>query len=304
MVQNDGPTPTTVQQHLAGSAESWHGVIAPEGAFVPEKDRYHLYVGLFCPFAHRALLVRHLFNLQEALPISIVRPYPKGNDAGWPGWRFAKDGNEYPNATVDHLFGSEYLHELYFKADPEYKGRYSVPLLWDKQNSTAVNNESAEILRWLQGAFDGVVDTGRPAMDLYPQHLRETIDEVSIWMQRDLNTGVYKAGFAQTQEDYNRNILPVFAALNRVEKMLARNGGPHLLGEHLTEIDVRAYCTIVRFDAVYGESHRYQVGVHRLADIHSATFQDQPRNHSTWLSENKQLAQAAVLDSSGLQGDH
>lgn len=247
------PTLTTVPQHLAGSADSWHGIIAPDSPFPPEKERYHLYIGLFCPFAHRANIIRHLFNLQDVLPISVVRPYPKGNDAGWPGWRFPPTPDEYPNATVDHLFGSEYLHEVYFKADPDYKGRYSVPLLWDKRAGTAVNSESAELMRWLQGAFDGVVDTGRSAMELYPERLRGVIDAVGEWMQRDLNSGVYKAGFAETQEDYDKNVIPVFAALNRVEKMLERNGGPYLLGDLLTELDVRAYCTIVRFDAVYGQ---------------------------------------------------
>lgn len=252
MAEQRRPTQTTVQQHLAGPAESWHGVIAPNSPFTPDKDRYHLFVGLFCPFAHRVLIVRHLFNLQEILPISIVRPYPKGNDAGWPGWRFPKDDGEYPNATVDHLFGSEYLHEVYFKAAPEYKGRYSVPLLWDKQTSTIVNNESAEMLRWLPGAFGRSVDTDRQAIDLYPEHLRRAIDEVSEWMQRDLNSGVYKAGFANTQEDYDKNILPIFAALNRLESMLIENGGPYLLGQQLTELDVRGYTTVVRFDTVYG----------------------------------------------------
>jgi glutathionyl-hydroquinone reductase len=257
------PKPTTVQQHLAGSADSWHGIIAADSPFTPDKNRYHLYVGLFCPFAHRALLIRHLFNLQEVLPISIVRPYPKGNDDGWPGWQFPKDDAEYPNATTDHLFSSKFLHEVYFKADSEYKGRYSVPLLWDKQTDTVVNNESAEILRWLQGAFDGVVETGKKSMELYPEDLRDVIDEVSVWMQRDLNTGVYKAGFAETQEDYDKNVLPVFAALNRVERMLHENGGPYLLGRQLTEIDVRAYCTIIRFDPVYVQHFKLNLGTIR-----------------------------------------
>jgi glutathionyl-hydroquinone reductase len=247
------PEPSTVQQHLAGSSESWHGVISSDGPFPPEKGRYHLYVGLFCPFAHRANLVRHLFNLQDVISISVVKPYPKGDEHGWPGWQFPSSNEEYPNATIDHLFGSKYLHEVYFKADDQYKGRYSVPVLWDKATGTIVNNESAEIMRWLQGAFDGVVDTGRPKMDLYPDDLQSTIDEVSEWMQKDLNSGVYKAGFAPNQQDYDREVLPVFAALNRVEKMLFQNGGPYLLGAHLTELDVRLFCTVVRFDPVYGK---------------------------------------------------
>ena len=210
-----------------------------------------MYIGLFCPFAHRANLIRHLFNLQDVISISTVRPYPKGDDNGWPGWQFPADESEHPNATIDHLFKSKYLHEVYFKADPEYKGRYSVPVLWDTETGTIVNNESEELMRWMQGAFQDVIETGRPPMDLYPESLRKVIDEVSIWMQSDLNSGVYKAGFAQSQEDYDKNVAPVFAALNRIEKMLSANGGPYLLGERLTELDVRAYATIIRFDAVY-----------------------------------------------------
>ena len=125
-----------------GPDDSWHGVIdnSSDNLFQPEKGRYHMYIGLFCPFAHRANLVRHLKGLQDIIDISIVQPYPKGNDKGWPGWQFPDSDNEYPNATVDKLFGSKYLHEVYFKADKEYKGRYSVPLLWDKKTDTAVNN--------------------------------------------------------------------------------------------------------------------------------------------------------------------
>ncbi|KPI39552.1 Glutathione S-transferase omega-like 2 [Cyphellophora attinorum] len=257
------PDPSTVQQHLAGSAQSWHGQITPDGPFQPEVGRYHMYIGLFCPFAHRANIIRHLFNLQDAIPISVVRAYPKGDENGWPGWKFPADDAEYPNATVDHLFGSKYLHEVYFKADPEYKGRYSVPVIWDKKTGTIVNNESAEIMRWLQGAFQGVVDTKRQSMDLYPERLRDVIDEVSEWMQSNLNRGVYQAGFAETQEDYEKMVPPVFAALNRVEKMIAQNGGPYLLGKTLTELDVRAYVTIVRFDAVYVQHFKLQLGTVR-----------------------------------------
>lgn len=247
-----GPEPSTVQQHLAGSTQSWHGIIAPEGPFKPEKGRYHLYIGLFCPFAHRANLVRHLYNLQDTISVSVVKPYPKGDERGWPGWQFPSSDDEYPNATVDHLFSSKYLHEVYFKADAKYPGRYSVPVLWDKSTATIVNNESAELMRWLQAAFQDVVETGRLKFELYPEALRGAIDQVSDWMQRDLNSGVYKAGFASSQEDYDREVLPVFAALNRLEKMLSENGGPYLLGVNLTELDVRAYCTVVRFDTVYG----------------------------------------------------
>jgi glutathionyl-hydroquinone reductase len=126
--------------HKAGTNDGWHGVIKEGGEFPPEKGRYHLYIGLFCPFAHRVNLVRHIKGLTDFIDISVVKPYPKGDDKGWPGWKFPKTDDEYPNATIDHLFGSEYLHEMYFKADKEYKGRYSVPLLWDKKTNAIVNN--------------------------------------------------------------------------------------------------------------------------------------------------------------------
>lgn len=227
--------------------DGWHGEINTSGPFPPKARRYHLYVGLFCPFAHRANLVRHLAGLSDIIEISVVKPYPKGDDSGYPGWCFPKSDDEYPNATVDKLFGSKFLHEVYFKADPGYKGRYSVPLLWDKETNTIVSNESAEILRWLPTAFESL---GKSA-DLYPEALRSQIDEMSTWMQSDLNAGVYKAGFAPDQATYDKNVVPVFAALNKLEKTIAQNGGPYILGKQLTELDVRAYSTIVRFDTVY-----------------------------------------------------
>ena len=256
------PTPSTVAQHLAGSAESWHGKITTDGPFQPEMNRYHLYIGLFCPFAHRANLVRHLYGLEDIIPISVVKPYPKGDENGWPGWHFPSSNLEYPNATVDHLFGSKYLHEVYFKADPQYKGRYSVPLLWDKKTNTIVNNESAELLRWLPHAFHSI-PSGKKELELYPEDLRAKIDEVTEWMQRDLNSGVYKAGFATTQEDYDKNVITVFAALNKLEKIIASNGGPFILGERMTELDIRAYASVVRFDTVYVQHFKCNLGTIR-----------------------------------------
>ena len=126
--------------HKAGTDDGWHGIISPGSQFPPEKGRYHLYIGFFCPFAHRVNLVRHLKGLTDIIETSIVKPYPKGEN-GWPGWCFPAEG-EYEGSTVDHLFGSKYLHEVYFRADKEYKGRYSVPLLWDKKQGTVVNNVS------------------------------------------------------------------------------------------------------------------------------------------------------------------
>ncbi|KIX00261.1 uncharacterized protein Z518_10400 [Rhinocladiella mackenziei CBS 650.93] len=257
------PNPSTVTEHLAGTAQSWHGKITPDGPFPPQRGRYHMYIGLFCPFAHRANLVRHLKGLTELIDISVVKPYPKGDERGWPGWQFPRSDDEYPGATVDHLFGSKCLHEIYFKADPQYKGRYSVPVLWDRQTETIVNNESAEIMRILQTGFNTILPEAYAQVTLYPEHLRQKIDEVSTWMQRDLNTGVYKAGFAGSQETYDKNVLPVFGALNKLEKMVAENGGPYILGQELTELDIRAYATLIRFDTVYVQHFKCNLGTIR-----------------------------------------
>ncbi|KAJ5584349.1 uncharacterized protein N7459_004149 [Penicillium hispanicum] len=248
--------------HEPATADGWHGVI-PSAQFPAEKGRYHLYVGLFCPYAHRVNFVRHLKGLTDIIDVSIVKPYPKGDDNGWPGWRFPGSNDEYPGATVDHLFGEDYLHKVYFRADPEYKGRYSVPLLWDKKTGTAVCNESAELLRWLPGAFNELISPELAAIDLYPSALRAKIDAVTPWMQSDVNTGVYKAGFAPSQEVYDKHVVPVFGALNKLERIVARHGGPFVLGAQMTELDVRLYATLVRFDTVYVQHFKCNIGTIR-----------------------------------------
>ncbi|KAK5951614.1 hypothetical protein OHC33_007293 [Knufia fluminis] len=261
------PRQSTVAEHLSGSTDSWHSTLSASGPFNPEKGRYHMYIGLFCPFAHRANLVRHLKGLQDAIPISIVRAYPKGDENGWPGWRFPKDDNEYPGATTDRLFGSEYLHQVYFRADPEYKGRYTVPALWDTKTNTMVNNESTDLLRNLQNAFDDVlIEEGKSreaSLHFYPEHLRSKIDSICEWMQTHLNTGVYKAGFAPDQETYDKNVVPVFAALNKLEKIVKEHGGPFALGAELTEVDIRLYPTLIRFDTVYVQHFKCNLGTIR-----------------------------------------
>ncbi|KAF3771175.1 hypothetical protein M406DRAFT_349579 [Cryphonectria parasitica EP155] len=263
------PNPSTVAEHLAGTTQSWHGKISPDGPFQPEKDRYRLYIGLFCPFAHRANLVRHLKpGLKDILPITVVKPYPKGDEHGWPGWQFPSTEAEYPGATPDPELHAKFLHELYFLADPAYKGRYSVPVLWDSKTRTIVNNESAELLRDLPTCFDPVLgqeeeEEEEQEFTLYPAALRAEIDQISTWMQRDLNTGVYKAGFATTQEAYERAVPPVFAALNKLEKTIASRGGPFVLGPQLTEVDIRAYVTVVRFDTVYVQHFKCNLGTIR-----------------------------------------
>jgi len=208
--------------------------------------------------------VRHLKGLQEIIPISVVKPYPKGDpESGWPGWRFAEDNVAYPGATVDPLFGSAYLHEIYFKANPHYNGRYSVPVLWDKKLGTIVNNESTELLRNLQTAFNADLPEDLAAITFYPEHLRLKIDDICAWMQRDLNVGVYKAGFAPDQATYDTNVVPVFGALNKLEKLLADSGGPFILGREMTEVDLRLYPTLVRFDTVYVQHFKCNLGTIR-----------------------------------------
>ncbi|PMD27586.1 glutathione S-transferas-like protein [Hyaloscypha hepaticicola] len=242
---------------------AWHGLIQPDGEFPPEKGRYHLYIGLFCPFAHRANLVRHLKGLTDIIDISIVKPYPKGDEKGWPGWKFPTAEDPYEGATEDHLFGSKYLHEVYFKDNKDYKGRYSVPVLWDKKTNRMVNNESLEILRNFNTGWNSILPEQYKKTDLYPEKLRTEIEEVGKWMQADLNTGVYKAGFASDQETYDKNVVPVFGALNRLEEMLSKNGGPYALGSELTELDLRLYPTLIRFDTVYVQHFKCNLGTIR-----------------------------------------
>jgi len=222
-----------------------------------------MYIGLFCPFAHRANLIRHLKGLTEIIDVSIVKPYPKGDDKGWPGWKFPTDDDPYEGASPDLLFGSKYLHEMYFKEKKDYKGRYSVPVIWDKKTNQLVNNESLEILRNFNTGFDSILSDEYKQRDFYPERLRKEIDEVGQWMQADLNTGVYKAGFAPDQQTYDKNVIPVFRALNRLEEMLSKNHGPYVLGSEITELDIRLFPTLIRFDTVYVQHFKCNLGTIR-----------------------------------------
>ena len=204
--------------------------------FPAEPGRYHLYVSYACPFAHRTLLVRKLKGLEDAVSVSVLDP-----DWGRPeGWVF----NDGPDATPDHVNGRATLYEVYLMADPAFTGRVTVPLLWDKQKGTAVNNESAEIVRMLNAAFP------EHGPDLYPEPLRPEIDRVNEVVAREVNAGVYRAGFARTQEDYDAAVERLFAALDGLEERLA-GGRTYLVGGRLTEADVRLFPTLVRFDAAY-----------------------------------------------------
>ncbi|OJJ06662.1 hypothetical protein ASPVEDRAFT_56237 [Aspergillus versicolor CBS 583.65] len=249
--------------HEPSTADGWHGKVTPTGPFKPQPGRYHLYIGLFCPFAHRVNFVRHLKGLTDIIDMSVVMPYPKGDSKGWPGWRFPASDDEYPNATVDKLFGEDYMHKIYFKADPEYKGRYSVPVLWDRETGTIVCNESLELLRWLPSAFNDFIPESKASIDLYPPHLRDKIDSLSSWVLPNICRGVYKSGFAPSQEEYDENVVPLFGSLNKLEKIVSANGGPFILGSEMTELDITVYATLVRFDTVYVQHFKCNLGTIR-----------------------------------------
>ncbi|KAJ5702096.1 hypothetical protein N7488_009644 [Penicillium malachiteum] len=237
--------------HNPGTADGWHGVI-PSAEFPAERGRYHFYIGLLCQFAHRANFVRHLKCLTEFIDVSFVKPYPKSDK----GWQFAASDEEYPGATVDHLFGEDYLQKIYLRADPEYKGRYSVPLLWDTKTGTI---ESAELLRWLPKAFNELLPAPLASIDLYLSHLQAKIDSI----HHDINFGVYKAGFSPTQEVYEKSVVSVFGALNKLERIIAQNGGPFVMGKEITELDIRLYVTLIRFDVGYAQYFKCNVGTIR-----------------------------------------
>ncbi|KAI1172732.1 ubiquitin-activating enzyme E1 1 [Nemania sp. FL0916] len=229
---------------------------APDAEFPPEKGRYHLYVSYACPWAHRTLIARKLKGLEEFVSYSVVHWH-----MGEKGWRFAtlEDADAAgENVVPDPLPGHEgytHLRHLYLAADPEYKGRFTVPVLFDKKTDRIVNNESSEILRMFGSVFDSKLSPSSAGtkLDLYPESLREEIDKAGEWTYDLINNGVYKSGFATTQEAYERNVRALFDALDRVETQLgeSESGGPYFFGERLTETDVRLFVTLIRFDPVY-----------------------------------------------------
>lgn len=208
-----------------------------KGGFKAEAGRYHLYVSYACPWAHRTLIFRALKKLEDVISVSVVDHF-----MGAEGWTFhAVDG-----ATPDHLFGSKRLHEIYTRADPSYSGRVTVPVLWDKQQNTIVSNESSEIIRMLNTAFDAFGDASR---DFYPEALRGEIDAVNALVYPNINNGVYRAGFATTQEAYGEAFDQLFATLDQLEERLGRQR--YLAGNRVTEADWRLFTTLLRFDPVY-----------------------------------------------------
>jgi putative glutathione S-transferase len=208
-----------------------------QGGFPAEAGRYHLYVSLNCPWASRTLIARKLKGLDHVISVAVVEPFLTDQ-----GWRFG----DYPGANRDTLNDATYLHEIYTRADPDYSGRVTVPTLWDKKRQTIVNNESAEIVRMLNGAF---AKFGAGDVDLYPPELRAEIDRLNEPIYRKLNNGVYRAGFASTQPAYEDACRDVFEMLDDVEHRL--DGRSFLIGERMTEVDIRLFVTLVRFDAAY-----------------------------------------------------
>jgi len=215
------------------------GSAGPTGdaGFKAESGRYHLYVSLACPWAHRTLIFRHLKGLESHIDISIVHPDMLTN-----GWQFQRDDQ----CTVDHLFGFDFLYQLYLKNDPEYTGRVTVPVLWDKQQQRIVSNESAEIIRMMNSAFNDI--TGN-VDDYYPVALREAIDTINEEVYHSINNGVYRCGFATSQPVYQQAYQELFSALDKLEQRLENQR--YLTGDQLTEADWRLFTTLIRFDAVY-----------------------------------------------------
>jgi len=209
-----------------------------DGGFKAESGRYHLYVSYACPWAHRALIFRALKGLEDHISLSAVHPDMLGD-----GWTFATD---FPGATGDTLFDYPYARDIYTRADPKFSGRVTVPILWDKVNETIVSNESSEIIRMLNSAFDAI--TGNTA-DYWPEHLRDDIETVNSRVYDTVNNGVYKCGFATTQAAYDEAVHPLFGSLDWIEGILTNNR--YLVGDTLTEADWRLFTTLVRFDNVY-----------------------------------------------------
>jgi putative glutathione S-transferase len=184
--------------------------------------------------------------LNDAIDISIAKPHIIRDEKGFPGWEFSTSDDPYEGATEEPLFHSKYLHELYFKNKKDYDGRFSVPVLWDKKTNQLINNESSEILRNFNTGFNSILPDEYKQKDLYPEHLRTEIDEMSEWIQADLNIGVYKVGImSPDQETYDKNIISLFKTLNHLEEILSKTRGPYILGSELTEVDIRLYPTLV-----------------------------------------------------------
>jgi len=219
------------------TADGSAGISGGDG-FKAESGRYHLYVSLACPWAHRTLIFRQLKSLQDHISVSVVHP-----DMLDEGWTFETDEH---GATGDTLFGLTHAHQIYTRAVPDFTGRVTVPILWDKQRNTIVSNESSEIIRMMNSAFNDL--TGNTD-DYWPQELREPIETINARIYDTLNNGVYKCGFATSQEAYDAAVGPLFDTLDWLEDLLSQHR--YLLGDKVTEADWRLFTTLARFDSVY-----------------------------------------------------
>ncbi len=229
------------------------GAAGPTGdaGFKAEAGRYHLYVSLACPWAHRTLIFRRLKSLEDRISLSVVHWLMLDN-----GWTF----DPGPGVVPDPINEARYLHQVYTAARPTYSGRVTVPVLWDRQSQTIVSNESADIIRMLNSAFDGLPNV--PAVDLYPEPMRDEIDRLNSRIYRTVNNGVYRAGFATSQEAYEEAVEPLFETLDWLDSRLASRR--YLVGECITEADWRLFTTLLRFDAVY-YSH-FKTNLRRIID--------------------------------------
>jgi len=221
-----------------------------EGGFPAETDRYHLYVSHACPWAHRTMIFRQLKKLQDIISVSVVSP-----DMGAEGWKFGG----FKDATQDHINGFDYLYRIYQQAQADYSGIVTVPVLYDKRQKTIVNNESSEIIRMLNTAFNDLTEV---QTDYYPPALRKDIDDINGFIYHAINNGVYRTGFATTQTAYDAAFSDLFAALDKVEQRLSRQR--YLLGAQLTEADWRLFTTLIRFDVVY--VGHFKCNLRRIAD--------------------------------------
>jgi putative glutathione S-transferase len=224
-------------EFIRQDAQFRHQVTADggEGSFKAEPGRYHLYVSLACPWAHRTLIFRKLKQLESIIGVTVVKPEMLEH-----GWELGGDGDPGPITDL------RYLHQVYTTARPDYSGRVTVPVLWDKQTATIVNNESSEIIRMLNTAFNAFTPV---QTDYYPVAQRRAIDEVNTLVYDNINNGVYKCGFATTQEAYEKAYHALFEALDSVEQRLGRQR--YLVGADITEADWRLFTTLIRFDSVY-----------------------------------------------------
>jgi len=248
----DQSIPTNDKGHFVREDTTFKGSVTADGSsgFRAESGRYHLYVSLACPWAHRTLVARALKGLEQAIGISVVHPHMGDN-----GWEFA----EFPGATPDTLHGARYLHEIYTRAEPDYTGRVTVPVLWDKQTGTIVCNESRLILRMLAREFEAF---SQNPVDLCPPELTSAVDAEIDALYRPVNNGVYRAGFAVKQSAYESALRELFTALDGYEARLGKQR--YLLGARLTEADICLFTTLLRFDPVY--HYHFKCNLSRLRD--------------------------------------